>query len=78
MREIRTRIKTVKNISLVNNGSDRSWHFTKVATAGPVLYKSAMNKLALAQSAGITNLAVLTPDDGSGKNLSVYQIDLSQ
>ena len=71
-------IKSAKNISLVNNGSDRSWHFTKVTTAGPVLYKSAMNKLALAQSAGVSNLSVLTQVDGSGKNLSVYQIDLSQ
>ena len=72
-------IKTVKNLSLVNNGADRSWSFTKVATAGLVVtFKSAAGKLALATKAGINNLSVLAADDGSGKGLSVYQIDLSK
>lgn len=72
-------IKTVKNLSLVNNGADRSWSFTKVATAGLVVtFKSAAGKLALATKAGINNLSVLAADDGSGKGLSIYQIDLSK
>ena len=71
-------IKAKKNLSLVANGSSRSWAFTKVATAGPVTFKSAAGKLALAQTAGINNLSVLAADDGSGRQLSVYQIDLSK
>ena len=71
-------IKSVKNLSLNTNGADRSWSFTKVATAGPVTFKSAVGKLALATNAGISNVSVRAADDGSGKNLSVYQIDLSK
>ena len=71
-------IKAKKNLTRVANGSDRSWRFTKVATAGPVTFSSAAGKLALAQAAGITNVSVLVADDGSGKSLSIYQIDLSK
>jgi 2',3'-cyclic-nucleotide 2'-phosphodiesterase / 3'-nucleotidase len=71
-------IKGVKNVTLAANGSDRSWKFAKVTTAGPVTFKSAAGKLALATAAGIGNVSLRTADDGSGKNLSVYQIDLSK
>ncbi len=71
-------IKGIKNVTLAANGSDRSWKFTKVTTAGPVTFKSAAGKLALATAAGISNVSLRTSDDGSGKNLSVYQIDLSK
>lgn len=71
-------IKAKKDLKLATAGSDRSWRFTKVTTAGPVVFKSTKDKLALAQNAGISNLSVLRADDGSGKNLSVYQIDLSK
>lgn len=71
-------IKAKKNLTRAANGSDRSWRFTKVTTAGPVTFKSAVGKLALAQAAGITNVSVLAADDGSGKSLSTYQIDLSK
>jgi 2',3'-cyclic-nucleotide 2'-phosphodiesterase/3'-nucleotidase len=71
-------IKRVKAISSTVNGSDRSWRFTKVATHGPVTFKSAPNLVALAQSRGIGNVAQLQADDGSGKGLAVYSIDLSQ
>lgn len=71
-------IKAKKNLTLAINGSTRSWRFTKVTTAGPVTFKSAAGKLALAQTAGIGNVSVLSADDGSGKNFSIYQIDLSK
>jgi 2',3'-cyclic-nucleotide 2'-phosphodiesterase/3'-nucleotidase len=71
-------IKAQKNLKLASNGSDRSWSFTKVSTAGPVSFKSAQNKLSVAQAAGINNVSLLRTDDGSGKALSVYQIDLSK
>jgi 2',3'-cyclic-nucleotide 2'-phosphodiesterase/3'-nucleotidase len=66
----------VKNVTRAANGSARSWHFTKTTTAGPVVLHSAQNKLPLAQAAGITNVSVSQADDGSGKGLSIYAVDL--
>jgi 2',3'-cyclic-nucleotide 2'-phosphodiesterase/3'-nucleotidase len=71
-------IKAAKNLTLVANGSDRSWRFTKVATAGRVLFKSASGKLALAQAAGLSNISVVNADDGTGKGLADYAINLGQ
>jgi 2',3'-cyclic-nucleotide 2'-phosphodiesterase/3'-nucleotidase len=71
-------IKAKKTLTLADSGTDRSWNFTKVATAGPVTFKSAQGKLPLAVAAGFTNLSVQAADDGSGKALSVYRIDLSK
>lgn len=71
-------IKVAKALTLASNGSDRSWRFTKVTTAGPVVFHSAQNMLPLAQAAGLSNIGVQQADDGSGKGLSVFQIDLSK
>ena len=71
-------IKTAKNLTRVANGSHRSWRFTKVTTAGAVTFKSAANQLALAQAAGLAGITLQQADDGSGKSLSVYAIDLAQ
>jgi 2',3'-cyclic-nucleotide 2'-phosphodiesterase / 3'-nucleotidase len=71
-------IKKNPSITRVKNGSDRSWHFTLVTTAGPVVSSSAQNALPKAQAAGVTNLSLLQQDDGSGKLLSQYAIDLSK
>ena len=71
-------IKSIKTISRVVNGSHRSWKFTPVTTAGAVTFTSAPNKLATAQAAGLNNISVYQADDGSGKGLSLYKIDLSK
>ena len=71
-------IKSVKSLTRQQHALARSWHFTKVKTAGPVTFKSAQGKLPVAIAAGITNVSVFKADDGSGKGLSVYQIDLSK
>lgn len=71
-------IKKVKNLSRAQNGAARSWRFTKVVTAGPVLFTSAQNRLDVATAAGITNVAVVMADDGTGKGTAVYSIDLSK
>ncbi len=71
-------IKAAKTLSRAANGSDRSWRFAKVSTAGRVTFKSAPGKLAIAQAAGLTNISVINSDDGSGKNLADYAIDLSK
>lgn len=71
-------IKSAKNITRANNGSDRSWRFTKVATAGSVTFPSAQGKLALATAAGLSNISLFQADDGSGKGISLYAVDLSK
>ena len=71
-------IKATKVMTRKEHGSARSWRFTKVTTAGPVTFKSAAGKLPLAAAAGINNVSLFKADDGSGKGLSVYQIDLSK
>lgn len=71
-------IKNVKNITRASNGSDHSWRFTQVTTAGTVTFASAQGKLALATAAGLSNVSLFQADDGSGKGLSLYAIDLSK
>jgi len=71
-------IKAKKNINRRSNGSDRSWRFTRVTTAGTVTFTSARGRLSLAQSAGLRNVSLNQVDDGSGRGLSVYAIDLSE
>ncbi len=70
-------IKVLENIKRTSNGADRSWRFKKVATTGPVIFHSAQNVLSLASAAGLSNVSLYQADDGSGKNLSIYQIDLA-
>jgi len=71
-------IKARKNLTLSTDGSARSWRFTKVTTAGPVTFISGSDKLAAAQTAGFSNISVVSKDDGSGKGQGVYAIDLSK
>ncbi|GAC1357958.1 MAG: bifunctional 2',3'-cyclic-nucleotide 2'-phosphodiesterase/3'-nucleotidase [Variovorax sp.] len=71
-------IKNAKSLSRAVNGSDRSWRFTKVTTAAAVTFKSAPGKLASATAAGLTNVSVVNSDDGGGKGLADYAIDLSK
>jgi 2',3'-cyclic-nucleotide 2'-phosphodiesterase/3'-nucleotidase len=70
-------IKKAATLAKATNGNDRSWHFTPVTTAGPVTFTSAPGNAALAATDGISGVTQLRADDGSGKGLAVYQIDLS-
>jgi 2',3'-cyclic-nucleotide 2'-phosphodiesterase/3'-nucleotidase len=70
-------VKAQKTLAKAVNGSDRSWHFTRVATAGPVTFTSKPGNAALAAADGIPGVTQVQADDGSGKGLAVYQIDLS-
>lgn len=69
---------TVKDLTRAANGSDRSWHFTKVTTAGQVQFTSAQNVLPVATAAGLTNVSVVLADDGKGTGTATYAIDLSK
>ncbi|WP_246330760.1 bifunctional 2',3'-cyclic-nucleotide 2'-phosphodiesterase/3'-nucleotidase [Acidovorax sp. FHTAMBA] len=60
------------------NGAAKSWRFAKATTAGPVVFHSGANALSVAQAAGLTNVSLLAADDGLGKGMSKYAIDLSK
>ncbi|CAN7281981.1 bifunctional 2',3'-cyclic-nucleotide 2'-phosphodiesterase/3'-nucleotidase [Acidovorax sp. Leaf78] len=60
------------------NGAAKSWRFAKATVAGPVVFSSGANALAVAQAAGLTNVSLLAADDGSGKGTSKYAVDLSK
>ncbi|MEO5687805.1 MAG: bifunctional 2',3'-cyclic-nucleotide 2'-phosphodiesterase/3'-nucleotidase [Burkholderiaceae bacterium] len=70
-------IKKAATLAKATNGNDRSWHFTAAATAGPVTFTSAPGNAALAAADGISGVTQLRADDGTGKGMAVYQIDLS-
>ncbi len=59
------------------HGAQRSWHFAKVKTAGPVVFHCPPNLLELAHAAGIDNVRQVRADDGMGKGMALYEIDLA-
>ncbi|MES2740025.1 MAG: bifunctional 2',3'-cyclic-nucleotide 2'-phosphodiesterase/3'-nucleotidase [Pseudomonadota bacterium] len=63
-------------VTLADHGAARSWSFVRVATAGPVILRSAPGRLALAQAAGIANVVAEGGLDASG--FAKYAIDLSK
>ncbi len=69
-------VRATKTLTRAANGAARSWQFAPVKTAGPVVFRSAPGKLALAREAGITNVTELQADDGKG--FAVYAVDLAQ
>ena len=70
-------IKKNPQITRMANGAARSWRFTPVNTAGAVLFKSGKDSLSVAQAAGLTEISLVSADDGSGEGRAVYRIDLS-
>jgi 2',3'-cyclic-nucleotide 2'-phosphodiesterase/3'-nucleotidase len=63
-------------VTLTGNGSARSWSFVKVATAGPVILRSAPGHLAVAKGSGLT--AVTTEGGLDASGFAKYTIDLSK
>jgi len=71
-------VRSNPTITRAVHGNAKSWRFTKVATAGPVVFSSSPNALAVAQAAGLGNVSLLAADDGQGRGTAKYRIDLSQ
>ncbi|MBO1110850.1 bifunctional 2',3'-cyclic-nucleotide 2'-phosphodiesterase/3'-nucleotidase [Bordetella petrii] len=71
-------IKENPGITRAANGAARSWRFTPAHVAGAVLFKSGKDSLSVAQAAGLTGIALVAADDGSGEGRAIYSIDLSQ
>ena len=62
-------IKSVQHLTRTANGSARSWSFAKVKTKGPVVFRSAPGKLALAREAGLDYI--------QGRGDGRYEIELN-
>ncbi|HEU4851954.1 MAG TPA: bifunctional 2',3'-cyclic-nucleotide 2'-phosphodiesterase/3'-nucleotidase [Telluria sp.] len=71
-------LKKVKTLSRAQVAQERSWSFANVKTAGPVVFHSAPNMIALAQEAGVLNVTQLRADDGLGKGYALYAVDLAK
>jgi 2',3'-cyclic-nucleotide 2'-phosphodiesterase/3'-nucleotidase len=48
-----------------------------VHTAGPVVFHAPPGLQALAREAGLVNVTQVRADDGQGKGLALYAVDLS-
>jgi 2',3'-cyclic-nucleotide 2'-phosphodiesterase/3'-nucleotidase len=71
-------IRDVKQLTRAAHGAARSWRFTPVKTAGPVVFHSAPGVSTLAREAGLDNVSLLREDDGLGKGFALYALDLAK
>ncbi|AOJ82118.1 bifunctional metallophosphatase/5'-nucleotidase [Burkholderia savannae] len=72
-------IKKRGQLTRAADGMQRSWRFTKLAgSVAHVQFASAPNLVALANAAGVAGITQIAADDGSGKGLATYEIDLTQ
>jgi 2',3'-cyclic-nucleotide 2'-phosphodiesterase/3'-nucleotidase len=71
-------IRKRQRLTRAADGMARSWRFVPVRTAGPVVFHAPPGRLALARAAGLDNVMELQADDGQGKGLALYAIDLSK
>lgn len=71
-------IRKRQKLTRTADGSARSWRFTTVRTAGPVVFHAPPGKLDLARAAGLDSVTQLQADDGQGKGLALYAVDLSK
>lgn len=71
-------VRAAKKLTRAAHASARSWRFTKVATAGRVVFSAPPGMAALAHEAGLHNVTQVADDDGRGKGAALYAIDLSK
>ncbi len=71
-------IRANPHITRTQWGASRSWRFTRVNTAGDVVFTSGQNALPVAQAASLDNISLLMADDGNGQARSLYRVDLSR
>jgi 2',3'-cyclic-nucleotide 2'-phosphodiesterase/3'-nucleotidase len=71
-------IRKHRRLTRAADGMARSWRFAPVRTAGPVVFHAPPGKVELARAAGLDNVTELQADDGQGKGLALYAIDLSK
>lgn len=70
-------IRARRQLNFSRDGAQRSWRFAPLKTRAPVVFHSAPQLLELAEQAGLRGITQLKNDDGGGKGLALYAIDLS-
>jgi 2',3'-cyclic-nucleotide 2'-phosphodiesterase/3'-nucleotidase len=70
-------IRAHPRLTRAGDGAARSWRFAPVHTAGPVVFHAPPGLQALAREAGLVNVTQVRADDGLGKGLALYAVDLS-
>jgi 2',3'-cyclic-nucleotide 2'-phosphodiesterase/3'-nucleotidase len=70
-------IRAHPRLTRASIGAARSWRFAPVHTAGPVVFHAPPGLQALAREAGLVNVTQVRADDGQGKGLALYAVDLS-
>jgi 2',3'-cyclic-nucleotide 2'-phosphodiesterase/3'-nucleotidase len=71
-------VRKTRQLTRAANGSQRSWHFTRVATRGPVVFHAPPGQIELARAAGIGNVTQVREADGLGKGFALYAVDLAK
>ncbi|RJG21097.1 bifunctional 2',3'-cyclic-nucleotide 2'-phosphodiesterase/3'-nucleotidase [Massilia cavernae] len=71
-------IREMKKLTRAAHSDTRSWSFSKVKTAGPVVFHTSPGMVAVAHQAGLHNVSQLRADDGLGKGFALYALDLSK
>jgi 2',3'-cyclic-nucleotide 2'-phosphodiesterase/3'-nucleotidase len=71
-------IRQVKQLTRAANSAQRSWRFAQVKTAGPVVFHAPPGMLGLANDAGLTQVAQERRDDGLGRGMGYYSLDISK
>ena len=69
-------VTAAKNLVYKTHGAARSWTFTPLPHAGPVVFHAPPDKISWAQAAAITNVQQIKADDGQGKGMALYELNL--
>ncbi|MFC0168295.1 bifunctional 2',3'-cyclic-nucleotide 2'-phosphodiesterase/3'-nucleotidase [Pseudoduganella danionis] len=70
-------IRERRQLNRSRDGAQRSWRFAPLKTRAAVVFHSAPQLQELAEEAGLRGITQLKNDDGGGKGLALYAIDLS-
>jgi 2',3'-cyclic-nucleotide 2'-phosphodiesterase/3'-nucleotidase len=71
-------VRQSKQLTRAANGTQRSWRFAQVKTAGPVVLRAPSQMLGVARDAGVTQVAQERGDDGLGRGMGTYRVDLAK
>lgn len=71
-------IRRVGALTRATNGAASSWRFAPANVAGPVVFHAPPGLQELAREAGLEQVSQLQADDGGGKKLALYGVDLSR
>jgi 2',3'-cyclic-nucleotide 2'-phosphodiesterase/3'-nucleotidase len=71
-------VKRSKRLTLQTHGSARSWNFTSIKTNGLVVFHAPPGKGDIATAAGLNPVEEIQADDGSGRGMALYQVQLAR